>query len=360
MSQSVLHQILVGATAGDAITDHAIIIQKWLRDWGFRSNIFAQYIHPSVESHMRPFASYHPRRDEEIALFHHSIGDPMVNRVAALKPKLGLIYHNITPAQYFSDIDPAWAQRAKLGREQLKTLKPRVVLAMGVSDYNNQDLLEAGYDQVATLPLVVPAKTYDVPIDQQLEEKLKKKRPLLLFVGRLSPNKRQEDLLKLLHFFRQLQPNAHLALVGDKWALKYDRFLERLAENAGLKERLILPGHLSFQEMVTYFRCADLYVSMSEHEGFGKPFIEAMLLGVPVAAFASSAIPATMGDAGILFHEKQYPAIAHLCNQLLQDEAWRERTLTRQRQRAHAFQEEAIKEKFGDALAGIGIHPSTK
>ena len=353
MSQQTLHQILVGTTAGDAITDHALLIRKWLRESGFKSDIFSQYIHPSVENQVRSFAAYRPQRRERFVIFHHSIGDPMVKQVAKLKPQILLIYHNITPPKYFAGIDPAWAQKMEIGREQLTLLKPNVALGMGVSDYNNQDFYSAGYEQVITLPLVVPAEAYNIPINQTLANQLTNKHPLLLFVGRLSPNKRQEDLLKLLYFLQQTHPDAHLALIGQRWVVKYDKFIERLAKKIGLEKRVTLTGHLSHQDMVTYFRCADFYISMSEHEGFGKPLIESMHLGLPVLAYASSAIPVTMGDAGILFHHKNYPALAQLCQLLLTDKAWRKRLISRQQERAKLFQESVIKEQFMTEIADI-------
>lgn len=337
---SVLHQVLVGAAAGDAITDHALLIQRWLRQAGYSSEIFAEHIHASVSEAVRPFAVFRPGRRQPWLIFHHSIGDPLVEQVVNLSPRLILIYHNITPPHFFMGIDPAWVQRAWLGQQQLTQLQPRTALALAVSDYNARDLWAAGFTDVGILPLPLEAARYQTPLNETLAADLRRQPgPRLLFVGRLAPNKRQEDLLKLLYYLRRLRPSAQLALVGDPWVLGYGDWLQQQATALGLGDALRLSGKVAQTDLVTYYRCADLFVSMSEHEGFGKPLIESMFLGLPVLAYAAGAVPATLGNAGILFHHKHYPALAELIHLLLDDAPLRQHLIAQQKQRAAAFLE---------------------
>ncbi len=339
----VLHQVLVGAAAGDAITDHALLIQRWLRQAGYSSEIFAEHIHASVSGAVRPFAAFRPGRRQPWLVFHHSIGDPLVEWVINLSPRLILIYHNITPPHFFMGIDPAWVQRARLGQQQLTLLQPRTALALAVSDYNAQDLWAAGFTDVGILPLPLEAARYQTPLNEALATDLRRQPgPRLLFVGRLAPNKRQEDLLKLLYYLRRLRPSAHLVLVGDPWVLGYGDWLQQQATALGLRDALHLPGKVSQTDLVTYYRCADLFVSMSEHEGFGKPLIESMFLELPVLAYAAGAVPATLGNAGILFHHKHYPALAELIHLLLDDAPLRQHLIAQQKQRADAFLEPRV------------------
>jgi len=346
-NKGTLNQILVGATAGDAITNEALMMRGWLREMGLSSEVYAHHISDSMAEEVRPFATYHPGRGEKQVIFHHSIGDPMVTRVAALPLELLLVYHNITPPSFFAGIDPAWVQRMQLGQQQLVMLRDRTRLALADSAYNEADLRQAGFTQTGILPLPLDPDHYDLPLNEPLAQKLKQgDRPLLLFVGRVAPNKRQEDLLKLLYHLRQIRPKARLALVGDRWTVGYDRWLEQQAAALGLGKSLLLTGKLSQIDMISYYRSASLFVSMSEHEGFGVPLLESMYLGLPVLAFASTAVPATLGDAGILFHHKHYPALAELIDILLTDNPWRERIIAKQRQRVAIFMASVVKEQF--------------
>jgi glycosyltransferase involved in cell wall biosynthesis len=349
---TALHQIIVGATAGDAITDHALAIRRWLRARGRESDIYAVHIHPSVAREVRPLDRFRPGRREKLVIFHHSVGDPAVARIAALDLSLILVYHNITPSHYFTGIDPAWAGRADLGRRQLTALAPKTRLAVAVSAYNAHDLRQAGFETVAIVPLPLESERYSLPSDPVLAATLgAAPGPLLLFVGRLAPNKRQEDLVKLLYFVRRRTPDARLALVGDPWEVGYGNYLSDMARVAGLESALLLPGKVSQQELVTYYREADLFVSMSEHEGFGLPLIESMLLGLPVMAYAAGAVPATVGDAGILFRHKHYPALAELAHLILTDDAWRQALTARGSRRAAEFLEPQVRAAWERHLA---------
>lgn len=354
MKQPILHQILVGARAGDAITDQAVTLRLWLQEMGYNSQIYAQHIHASMQTVVRPFHQYRPKQGENRLIFHHSIGDPLVEQLVALSPRLILIYHNITPARFFAGIDPAWVHRAQQGLQQLQLLQPRTDLALAVSEYNAQDLQAAHFAPIAILPLPLDETAYNLPTNQPLADQLRQLgKPLLLFVGRIAPNKRQEDLLKLLYFLRPIYPHAQLALVGDLWTVGYDRFLRQMADQLGISDGLHLAGHLAQAEMVTYYRSADLFVSMSEHEGFGKPLIESMYLGLPVMAYAAGAVPATLGGAGILFQQKHYPALAELIHLLLGDDGWQQRIIQQQKERVSAFLAPTIRQKWQNLLSQL-------
>jgi glycosyltransferase involved in cell wall biosynthesis len=177
----------------------------------------------------------------------------------------------------------------------------------------------------------------------------------LLFIGRLAPNKRQEDLVKLLYCLRRIRPEARLILVGDRWEVGYDRWVEQLAAEMGLGQAVTLAGKVSSAEMVAYLRSADCYVSMSDHEGFGVPLIESMYLGLPVVAYGSAAVPETMGGAGLVFYEKAYEHLAELIDMLLADEAWRRRLIAGQQARAQAFLEPRVRRLFVAQLERVGL-----
>ena len=349
-----LHQFLTGATAGDAITDQALLIQHWLREQGLESEIYAWHMHPSMERHIRPMGLYRRGRDEQ-GIYHHSIGSEVPDFLVEQGLELILIYHNITPPEFFAGSDPLRAHLARLGIEQLQQLRPLTRLALADSHYNETELRQAGYARTAVLPICLRAERYDTPADGHIVAGLARPGPRLLFIGRLAPNKRQEDLVKLLACLRRARPDTHLYLLGDRWEIGYDTWVEQLAAELDVAGGVTLLGKVSQKVMVTYLRAADCYVSMSEHEGFGVPLIESMYLGLPVVAYGAAAVPETMADAGIVFYRKEYEHLAELIDWLLSDEIWRRRLVERQHARAAAFLEPEVRRQFIAHLAGEGL-----
>lgn len=355
MKTRELHQFLTGATAGDAITGQALNIRRWLRDLGMQSNIYAQHIHQSMESEVLYLSSFRENRHKPLAIYHHSIGSDLPNFLSRQQLRLILIYHNITPTQYFERSDPGRAELARLGIEQLKDIQPITDLAIADSPFNTIDLQQAGYEASHVLPLTLYADDYNWDVNSILARELAGGGPFLLFVGRLAPNKKQEDLIKLLYYCRRINPNIRLILIGDRWEIGYDTWVQLMAEEFGVSDGLILTGKVSQQDLVTYYHHASLYVSMSEHEGFGVPLIESMYFKLPVLAYAASAVPGTMGRAGLLFHNKDFEGLAELIDLLLDDHALRERIIELQNHRLQDYLEPNVKEKFIHYLQLVGV-----
>ncbi|MFN8491954.1 MAG: glycosyltransferase [Caldilineaceae bacterium] len=355
MQQRILHQFTEGVTVGDAISDQAFVVRSWLREAGFTSDIYAVHINPVLAKEARPALNYRPQPGEEYVIYKHSIGSSLTEQLLALPLRFLLVYHNVTPPEFVQSVDPALARQFQQGREQLALLRDRTALALADSPFNEAELRAAGFTNTGVLPITLDESHYQTPVSTKLVEELRNRHPLLLFVGRLTPNKRQEDLLKLLYYYRRIEPNATLALVGAKWLPSYSRWLREVAHNLGLGDNVIITDHVTQAEMVTYFRTADLYVSMSEHEGFGKPLIESMYLGLPVMAYAATSVPSTLGGAGVLFHEKNYEALAEMVDWLIQDKELRQRIITRQRERVQAFLAPQVKQMWAQYLQGLGL-----
>lgn len=350
-----LHQFLAGAAPGDAITEQALAISRWLRELGFVSHLYALHIESGMVDSVRPLATYRRARDEDYAILHHSIGSDVVDTL--LRQRLGviLVYHNVTPPEFFHHTEPYLARLARQGREQLGQLRPQTALAIADSRFNAAELLKEGYRETAVLPITLYAGRYQLPSDPDLTRQIVSRAPNLLFIGRLAANKRQEDLVKLLYFLRRVRPEAHLYLVGERWQSGYAAWVTDLAEELGVSDGLTLTGKVSQTEMVTYLKSVDLYVSMSEHEGFGVPLIESMYLGLPVMAYAAAAVAETLGGAGILFRQKHYAELAELIDLLLDDEPLRRRIVERQRQRVQAFLEPTVRRQFVSLLEGLNL-----
>jgi glycosyltransferase involved in cell wall biosynthesis len=219
-------------------------------------------------------------------------------------------------------------------------------LGLADSAYNELRLQEAGYERTGVLPIAIDEAHYDLVDNALLAAQLDVEGPTLLFVGRLAPNKKQEDLVKLLFCYRRISPSARLLLVGDRWTVGYDRWVEQLAQELELGHAVKLTGKVSQQDLVTCYRHSHLYISMSEHEGFGKPLVESMVLGLPVLAYAAAAVPYTLGRAGVQFHQKDFERLAELVDILVEDGALRQRIIDAQREKVNDYLAPQLRRQF--------------
>ena len=348
------HQFIIGATPGDAITDQARLLQQWLQEDGFDSEIYAESIHPELNHVIRHYYEYHPSQRNEVVILHHSIGADLVQYLLKQEVHFLLIYHNITPSSFFQFMDPLLAAQVRRGRKQLRQLSKHTLLALADSPFNEAELRDAGYARTDVLPIVFDPSRYNLSSNAVLIDRYKDDKFNLLFVGRLTPNKRQEDLIKLLYCYRQrINPSTRLLLVGSPWMPAYAEWLRELTEELDLQDSVIFAGHVSQQDLVTYYRLADLYISLSEHEGFGKPLIESMYFEIPIIAYAAAAIPSTLGGTGILLRAKHYEAIAELIEILRLDQDLRTRIVEGQRQRLQDFLEPRVHQQWQKLLTAI-------
>nr|WP_290667108.1 glycosyltransferase [Ardenticatena sp.] len=346
MRRPVLHQCIAGAAPGDAITDQALLIQRWLHQAGIRSDLFAESVHPLLENKVRSVV--HLRREEARSglLYHHAIGTDIAQRLCEWQVPIFMVYHNITPPDFVRTFDPRLAAQLERGMAQLHTLREHTVLAVADSPYNERELRDLGYARTGVLPIVLHPETYDQPLNPTLAQRLRERGPNILFVGRLVPNKRQDDLIKLLWFYKRIRPDARLLLVGSSWLPSYSQWLRGLAIDLGLGESVWFTEHVPYRDLVTFYRSADIYVSMSEHEGFGKPFIECMYCGLPIVAYAAAAVPDTVGEAGILFTRKNFEAIAELVDLIVHEQTVRQRLIHNGYRRVAQMLEPAVRETF--------------
>ncbi|MGD1994102.1 MAG: glycosyltransferase family 4 protein [Anaerolineae bacterium] len=354
MPKPTLHQFIVGALPGDAITDQALLLRRWLRQAGIRSEIYAESIDEALAGEVRSYLQYSPSRPGELVVLHHSIGSAAADWLLGEDVRFLLVYHNITPPRFFAGVDPGLGVQLRKGRRQLESLCGRTVLGLADSLFNERELQATGFSSTGVLPIALDRAQYDIPPSLQLMARYGGGGPNLLFVGRLAPNKRQGDLIKLLYHLRRIHPASRLFLVGLPWVKTYEVWLRGLAHDLGLENAVVFADHVSQSDLVAYFQLADFYVSMSEHEGFGKPLVESMLFDLPVVAFAAGAVPETLGGAGVLFRHKDHEALAELIDLLVVDEALRQRVLARQRERVRRFMAPAVRRRWSDFLARVG------
>jgi glycosyltransferase involved in cell wall biosynthesis len=330
-----IHQIVVSASPGDAVTNAALGFQELLQRVG-PSGVFARYIDPRLDGKVFPLSVYdacaHP---DDLLIYHVSIGEPeVVQFLLGRRERLVLVYHNITPPEYFAALDPAFAGLLACGRSELQLLRERAVLALAVSAYNARELEAMGYEDVRVSPLPIDAAALTTlePDPTTVAELEALDGPLILYVGQLLPHKRPDLLLQAYHvLLTYLMPDAHLVLIGAGRNERYHHALVSLATEMNL-HRARIPGWLTSEQLAAYYRRADVFATLSEHEGVCVPLLEAMSFDVPVVARPFGAIPETMGDGGLLLPVDDDPIlVAEALAELLSDDALRTEIVRRGR-----------------------------
>lgn len=311
-----IHQVLVSASRGDAITNAAFQMRDLFRRIG-PSEIYARYFDASLDGEVLPLKDYRVHSgaapEADILCFHASIGEPEVLSFILDRPeRLVVVYHNISPAEPFRDYDPAFAGLLDAGRRELAQLAGRTQLALADSAFNAAELRELGYRDVRVSPLILDVQRLvgiEPDPDKTFHLTTVVEGPVVLFVGQLLPHKRPDLLLKAFHVLvTYLRPDAHLTLVGAGRLPAYRQALELYIRELNLGTAWIT-GAVTDAELAAFYRRADVLVTASEHEGFCVPLVEAMAFDLPVVARRFAAVPETLGDAGVLLPEEDDPVL---------------------------------------------------
>lgn len=311
-----INQFLPNLSSGDAISNHALWIRNQLRDLGFDSEIYARFIDPRLMHECHVFVPEKLHKSAG-AIYHHSIGTEITPHLLDFAGPKCLIYHNITPAEFFEPYRPEFAALLQGGRSDLGSMAEQFPISFGDSEYNASELRGCGFENPRVLPIAIDPAYWSMAPDESLMAELQDGRTNLLFVGRIAPNKKQDDLLRAFAHYLALDCDARLILVGKaEEADPYAELLHEMIRGLGLGDSVVLPGSIEEAQLAAYYRTAYLFWSMSEHEGFCVPLIEAMWFDIPVLAYKSSAVPGTLGTAGLMFNDKrnlaEVAALAHL------------------------------------------------
>jgi glycosyltransferase involved in cell wall biosynthesis len=350
-----VHQLLAALSYGDAIGNEALAIQRHLRAAGHESDVFAELVHPRVAHLARPLREYpEVSSPETVCIYHFSIGSASGRLVHGAPDRLVVIYHNITPARFFLGFHPHLAGLCYHGRRELETFADRTELGLGDSEYNRRELEAAGFARTGVLPIVLDLSLYDrrpAPVVRRLYDD---GRTNVLFVGRVIPNKRIDDLIRAFAAFqRWVRPHSRLLLVGDHRGHEryYDRLLD-LVRELGAKE-VVFTGHVDDQELYAYYRSADVFLCLSEHEGFCVPLQEAMHFGLPVVAYEAGAVRETLRGGGLLLQDKSPELVAEVLAELTQGGPLRRAVLASQERAIAAIRATDFGEILRDRLRPV-------
>jgi len=346
----IVNQWVPAAHTSDAIGDSARRVRDLLRRLGHGADVYALTIDDELEDDVRPFSDPAARRGD-LTIFHYALPSAMTAAFAALGGARILQYHNITPAPFFAPYDPALFRLACLGRQQLATLIGHVDLALGDSEYNRQDLDGLGFSPTGVFPIAVDTSRITRHVERPaLDHVLDDGLVNFLFVGRIAPNKKIEDHIRLAeHYKRYVDAYYRFIFVGryDVVPRYYSMIRALMTEYRLLNDRFIFTGPVPDEELAVYYRHAAVYLSLSEHEGFCVPLVEAMAADVPVLAYAATAVPDTLGGAGVQFAPKDLELAAELLGKLAFDDKVRGDVIAGQRRRLGDFGDARISRELG-------------
>lgn len=352
----IINQWVPAAHAGDAIGDSARRVRDLLRADGHESELYALTIDDGLKAEVRPFSDPAASRGD-LTIFHYALPSPMTEAFARLTSGRILQYHNVTPAAYFAPYDPALFRLAALGRRELATLVGRVDVALGDSEYNRRELESLGFDRTGVFPIAVDTARVTQRVRRPaLERILDDGLVNFLFVGRIAPNKKIEDHLKLAEEYkRYVDAYYRFIFVGryDVVPRYYSTIRALMSQFRLLNDRFIFTGPVPDEELAIYYRHAAVYISLSEHEGFCVPLVEAMAADVPVLAYAAAAVPDTLGGAGVQFAPKDLEHAAELLGALAFDDDLRAQVIAGQRRRLADFGDARISRELGALVQSL-------
>lgn len=353
-----VHQFHSGSAYGDAVTNSMFLINRHLRGLGYEGEVFVEHLDPQLIHSLSPWTSVETvLRENDLLLIHHSMGHDRLAWLLSLKCRKVLVYHNITPAEFFPE-GSAFREYATLGREQLIELKGAVERTVAVSFYNATELSAAGFAQVDVIPALVDDRKFSAVFAPKCRETGTGRPWTVLFVGRVCQNKGHGDLIEAALRWRALHPAYPIRFVCVGALDLNDSFCRELVasvESLGLNDKFQFTGKLSDEELLDWYARADCYLSLSRHEGFGVPLIEAMFCRLPVVALAEAAVPETLAGAGVLLESADPDVVCRELFGLMRNRKRARALLVGQDRRAADFSAQKIRGKLAELLGHLGL-----
>jgi glycosyltransferase involved in cell wall biosynthesis len=344
----IVHQLIPAATPADAVTGQAFAWRELLVGWGHTGEIVAEHVHLDLADQVHRLDREGRRLlSEGAVILRYAIGSKTAKIAMRRADRAALVYHNITPGDLLRDFNPTVAELCDSGRKALSSFaRPAVLIAD--SRFNAADLREAGLGEASVVPLLLDLPSEIPPPDGRGEE------PIVLYVGRVVPNKRLEDTVKAFALYqRHRAPHASLVMVGsDAGFENYRRALEQMVERVGA-QRVFITGRISPEARDAWYRRAHVYLSMSVHEGFCAPLVESLAHGVPVVARAAGAVPETLGSAGLVLDGDDLPLVAEALHEVVSSSETRRALAAAGEQRLAELRPEVVAPQIKVALGPL-------
>ncbi len=340
-------QVCTSVLYGDGVGNDIVALHQVILTMGYKTAIYAEVIDDRLRTIVHRLSRIPKLKDDDVIIYHLCIGTSLNYDLQYYKGRKVIIYHNITPPEYFKKYSFVNYRASFEGVKGMNHLAKVADYCIADSEFNKKDLLSAGYScKIDTLPILIPLQDYNAEPDQSVIDKYTDGYTNLLFTGRIVPNKKQEDIISLFYCYQKYyNPRSRLFLAGSVSVENYERRLKDYIDVLGVKE-VYFTGHISFQEILAYYHLADAFVCMSEHEGFCIPLIEAMYFGIPILAYNSSAVGETLGGCGFLTDTKDSIFNAAILNRILTDQTLKQDIIYNEKIRLKDFDNRLIEERF--------------
>jgi glycosyltransferase involved in cell wall biosynthesis len=351
-----IDQVIPSLASRDAIGGHVVQLRDLLRSKGFKSDIYYGNATPDRLDYGQHVSRLGDKASAgRVLLYQLSIGSGVADVFRQRDERKFVNYHNITPADLLEAWVPMVGEEVRRGRAQLRELAPITEFAIADSRYNEQELQVAGYRSTATVPLLIDLEGFGGAPDPVLAARLAAQKEAggadLLFVGKVSPHKGQDDLIKALAAYRRLyDPEARLHLVGGAISEEYQRALERFIDELGLTDAVEIAGSVTHEELIAYYAGADAFVCLSNHEGFCVPLLESMYHRLPIVAYTNTAVPETVESAGLVLPNKEPARVAAAIDRVVNDAALRAVLAQAAAERVEVFALPRVQAGFASAL----------
>jgi glycosyltransferase involved in cell wall biosynthesis len=314
MRKPMIHQVLIGASEGDAITQMALSVRDALRPFA-TSDVFAIWRHgDAMKTECKNLSDYPESGDVDLTVYHSSIGRrEMTDFLQSRIEKIAISYHNITPAHVYTEYSPEFAADLELGRRDLEEVRNLVVLAIADSAFNAVDLSRFGYEDVHVVPAgFVPsrlsAEKYDIEVLNEMAQRFPN--GYVVAVGQILPHKRIEQLIETLHIMNSTYwGNIGLVICGVARQELYRVAVTKFRSRCAMVD-VHFTGQVTDKQLASFMRGARAYIGMSDHEGLSIPPVEAMSMGIPVVVKGAAAVPETVGDGALVLPGDAGPILA--------------------------------------------------
>lgn len=346
-------QLLTTLSFGDAIGNDTLALKGAIRNMGYETEVYAENIDKRLPAGSGlEIAKLKGLKSDDIMIYHKSTGTDLSFKLDQYKCRKIMIYHNITPPEFFRPYSPAATALTEYGYKGVEYLKDKIDYCLAVSSYNRSDLLRMGYTcPIDVRPILIRFEDYKQTPDEETIRKYSDGKKNLVFVGRIAPNKKQEDVIRAFYYYKKINPESRLILVGSYSGMEnYYHRLVKYAAALGLADDVVFSGHIKFSAILAFYRLADVFVCMSAHEGFCVPLVEAMFFDVPIVALDTSAISDTLGGSGFLVDDNDPVFVSRVIDRVLNDEALRNELISGQRRRLKDFSYEKIRDTFTEQL----------
>lgn len=354
-----IFQFVSSLLRGSAVGNEVFAIYDLLERHGFETAIYTEHLgNPESGKYTVITDPYNNLTvNEQDLLIVHLAGHSILHYwISDLKCRKAARYHNVTPPKFFTDYcDTSMALTGK-GIDEIKMLSNTFDYCIAVSEFNKQDLISYGYRcPIDVVPILVQFEDYEQIPNREVLDRYTDGKTNLLFVGRVVPNKKQEDIIAAFSAYKKLyNANSRLFLVGSYNGMEvYKARLEDYVSALGLSDDVVFTGSVPLDELLAYYKLADIFLCMSEHEGFCVPLIEAMYFNVPIVAYAAGAVPETLGGAGVLVAEKSPPVTAGMIDKIVKSKALSDDIVGIQRERLEFFSQNRVGELFSEKISAF-------